>query len=227
MGLTMPQADTRQSPARAPWADAWSGQESSYRLLRSVHILSVLVSEILESKFLRRISPLPLNLSQLHLLKLMSFDGLRQVGDVAGSLGVSAPAATKNIDKLERLGLVIRTRSTGDRRTTLVSLSPEGRQLVREYERTKAFHLSSILGSFRPEELREFAALVERFCASLLGAEPPAAGPCMRCAAYLQEGCLVSEVSGGCPYRGVYSGHGTERAAGPPACSGDGVLWSE
>jgi len=227
MGLTMPQADTRQGSAQAPWADAWNGREPSYRLLRDAHILSALVAEILERRFLRKISPLPLNLSQFHLLRLMSFKGLRHIGDVADSLGVSAPAATKNIDKLERLGLVTRARSAGDRRATLVSLSPEGRRLVREYEESKSSQLSSVLATFTPEELQVFAVFVERLCGSLLDANTPARGACLRCAAYLQEGCLVGEKSGGCPHRELFADRRAEDTAHPPAWPDHGIFWSE
>lgn len=227
MGLTMPQADTGSGSARAEWADAWTGKEPGYRLLRNVHILSTLVAEILELGFLRKISPLPLNLSQFHLLRLMSFNGLSHVGDVAESLGVSAPAATKNIDKLERLGLVTRTRSAGDRRATLVSLSQEGRKLVRECEEFKSTRLSAMLEGFRPDEVAELSTLVEKLCVSLLGADAQSRGACLRCAAYLQEGCLVGGVSGGCPYRGIWAGNRDEGASRPPAWPHDGILWSE
>jgi hypothetical protein len=69
------------------------------RLLRYSHIFASTVREILESKLLREASPLPLSLSQLHLLKLMTLNGRHQVGELAGFLGVSPPAATKSVDK--------------------------------------------------------------------------------------------------------------------------------
>ena len=50
--------------------------------------------------------PGTLTLPQLHLLKLIDRHGRHPVGEVADLLGVSAPAATRNVDKLERLGLL-------------------------------------------------------------------------------------------------------------------------
>ena len=118
------------------------------------------------------IGPYRLTPSQFHLVKLMSFDGHHQVGEVADFLGVSPPAASKNIDKLERLGLVVRTPSKGDRRATLLSVSRKGRRLVRKYEDLRAARLGPVLKGFGPEEVEQLTRLLERFAVSLLEAAP-------------------------------------------------------
>jgi two-component system cell cycle response regulator len=92
----------------------------------------------------------------------MAKNGSHQVGEAAGYLGVSPPAATKTIDKLERLGLVTRTPSAGDRRATLLSASPQGQRLVEEYERRKAQLVGPVLERFRPDELVQLTRLMER-----------------------------------------------------------------
>lgn len=181
------------------------------RLLRYSHIFASAVREVLEARLLREITSFSLTLSQFHLLKLMVFNGQHQVGEVADFLGVTPPAATKNIDKLERLGLVVRTPSKGDRRATLLSVSPKGRRLVRKYEQLKRARLTSVLEGFRPEEIKQFCELVERFSVSLLSLDPLGDGFCLRCAAYIEDDCRVGEIRGGCPYhklRGARLSHG-------------------
>ena len=96
---------------------------SLYRFLRYSHIFSAAVREIFESKYLAETCRESISLQQFHLLKLISLNGDHQIGEIAGLLGVSSPAATKNIDKLERLGLVMRTPSPSDRRATLLSVT--------------------------------------------------------------------------------------------------------
>ena len=123
------------------------------------------------------------------------------MGQLADFLGVSPPAATKSIDKLEGLGLVTRSRSTGDRRATLLAVSPEGRRLVEAYEALKTSRLSPVLGDFQPDELTQFGDLLERFALSLLEHEPPEEDFCLRCAAYVEADCPVGRVRGGCPYQ--------------------------
>jgi DNA-binding MarR family transcriptional regulator len=147
------------------------------------------------------VSPTPLSLSQFHLLKLIALNGKHQVGEVADFLGVSPPAATKNIDKLERLGLVIRQRSPGDRRATLLSSSAKGRRLVDKYETVKEKRLAPILAGFSTDELRQLARLMERFSLRLLNAEDAGDDVCFRCSAYYEEICPVNHLHGQCPYQ--------------------------
>ena len=177
-----------------------------FRLLRYSHIFASAVHEILESKLIREASPLPLTVSQFHIVKVMTLNGRHRVGELADFLGVSRPAATRNIDKLERLGLVIRTPSKRDRRATILTASAEGRQLVERYEEIKSARLSPILESFRPEEIDQFSGLLERFAVSLLKLDRSRPGVCLRCDAYIQADCPVGKVRGGCPYQKALGG---------------------
>ena len=114
-----------------------NGRGEHFQLLRYSHIFASAVRDLLELKVLREVTDDPLTLPQFHLLKLISLNGTHQVGEVAQFLGVSPPAATKNIDKLEGLGLVARSPSTDDRRATLLASSHKGRRLVKRYEALK------------------------------------------------------------------------------------------
>lgn len=173
----------------------------AFRLLRFSHIFASAVREMLEVKPLREASPSPLTLSQFHLLMLMSLNGSHQVGEVADFLGVSPPAASKTIDKLERLGLVVRAPSRGDRRATLLSVSPEGRRLVERCVKLKTGRMSPLLKGFLPVEIEQFVRFLERSSMLLLDFEPSGHGFCLRCAAYIDTGCPVGDIRGGCPHR--------------------------
>lgn len=172
----------------------------SHDLLRCSHIFASVVRDVLESKPLREASPASLTPSQLHLLALMTRDGQHQVGEAADFLGVSSAAATKNIDKLERLGLVARGASPGDRRATMLTVSPKGRRLVRKYEQLKAARLSVALKGLRAEEIRAFTRMLERFTLRVLEREPSADRFCLRCDGYIEAGCPVGQLRDGCPY---------------------------
>lgn len=184
---------------RDPWKGEGDGTDL-FRLLRYSHIFAAAVREVLESKLIKEASPFPLTLSQFHILKVMALNGRHQVGELAGFLGVSPPAATRNIDKLERLGLVVRSPSAGDRRVTLLSVSPQGREVVDRYEEIKAERVSPVLEGFRPEEIEQFSGLLQRFSVSLLRQEKTRRGVCLRCDAYIESNCPVGHVRGGCPY---------------------------
>lgn len=181
--------------------------DALFELLRYSHIFASLVREVLEAKYLEEVSRDSLTLSQLHLLKLVSLNGQHQVGEVADFLGVSAPAASKNIDKLERLGLLTRNRSKGDRRATLLSCSARGRRLVEEYETLKTDRLAPVLARFSREELGQLSRLLEKFSLLLIQNEDGNGGVCLRCSAYYDADCPVSRLRDGCPYQKALRSH--------------------
>jgi DNA-binding MarR family transcriptional regulator len=169
-------------------------------VLRRSHIFSSVVREILESRVLEEATDLPLTISQFHMLKLMTVTGRHQIGELSTFLGVSAPAVTKNVDKLERFGLVLRVPSEDDRRAIWLVPSQKGRRLVERYEALKAKRLYPVLGTIPPGELDRFAELLEKVSVALLRQEETPRGFCLRCAAYIETGCPVGHVRGGCPY---------------------------
>jgi len=173
------------------------------RFVRHAHIFASTVREILEMRLLRESTSLPLTLCQFHVLRLMALNGRHQVGEVADFLGVSAPAATKNIDKLERLGLMERHPSKGDRRAKLLTVSARGRALVGEYDQVLDRCLGAALADFPAGETNRLSSLLERFFISLLKGEGMGRSRrfCLRCAGYLDDACPVGRLRGGCPYQ--------------------------
>lgn len=203
----MPQHD-----ARGPSADRVGGPRGEigarlYRFLRYSHIFSSAVREVLESRYLDEVSDRSVSLAQFHLLKLIGLNGQHHVGEIAELLGVSAPAASKNIDRLESLGLVARVPCEEDRRATLLSASAKGRDLIRRYEELKERRLAPVLAQFDDADLDRLAQLLERFSVLLFEREKAENRFCLRCAAYCQVGCPIGAVFGNCPYDTIRSRH--------------------
>jgi DNA-binding MarR family transcriptional regulator len=205
-GLAASRSNTRVSDG--------NGHDEVFRLLRFSHIFASVVREFLELQLLHEVSDEDLSLSQLHLLKLITLDGDHQMGQVAEFLGISAPATTKNIDKMERLGLVSRIPSTGDRRATLLAPSQQGRRLVSRYEALKEDRLAPVLEGFNKKELKQMADLLERFSLRLIHAQEPMSQICLRCSAYYDEHCPVPHLQDGCPYKQVREHRGTAQREG-------------
>ena len=182
---------------------AGNGHGEHFQLLRYSHIFASAVRDLLELKVLREATDEPLSLPQFHLLKLISLNGTHQIGEVAQFLGVSPPAATKNIDKLEGLGLVKRQSSTRDRRATLLASSHKGRRLVQRYDALKQERLEPVLDRFSKRELGQLTRLLERFSLGLIGQEDSGEGLCLRCSAYYEDVCPVNHLRNGCPYQKV------------------------
>jgi DNA-binding MarR family transcriptional regulator len=178
------------------------GEEARlHRLLRCGHILGSLLRETLEESYLsQRCSP-PLTRTQFCLLKLITVNADVQPSEVARYLGVTPAAITKNVDKLEQLGLVNRDPSAVDRRATLLSASDDGIRIVGEYEKLKASRISPVVEQLEANELDELCDLLEALCVDLLRHGQPEQKGCMRCAGYYSTECLLGVEQGDCALR--------------------------
>ena len=174
---------------------------SLYRFLRCGHILGSLLREMLEESYLSQRCSHSLTRTQFCLLKLITVNADVHPSQVARYLGVTPAAVTKNVDKLERLGLVHRDPCVDDRRATLLSASDEGTRVVSEYEHLKAARISPVVSELEPVELDELCDLLEGLCVELVRHGRLDQDSCMRCAGYYSEDCLVGLEQGGCALR--------------------------
>ena len=172
-----------------------------FQLVRHSHIFASVVRELLEIRLLNEVTPEPLTPSQFHLLKLTVCCRTAKVGDVGQFLGVSAPAALKTVDKLERLGLVNRVPSSRDRRATELEPTAAGAELVDRYEELQEQRLGPVFDALTRDELIRLTGSLRQFSLALIEAETSVEGICLRCSAYYDEECPVGPLRGGCPYR--------------------------
>ncbi|HKX74769.1 MAG TPA: MarR family transcriptional regulator [Acidimicrobiia bacterium] len=113
-----------------------------------------------------------LTLTQLSCLATIGREGPLPLGELAAKENLSPPFITKIVTKLEQDGLVNRAAIAQDRRVSLVSVSPAGRQLLDQVRSRRTMYLNQKLTEFTPEEEATLAAalpLLER----LAGDETP------------------------------------------------------
>ena len=182
-------------------ADAGVPGDHFYRFLRSGHVLRSILREFLEEDFLNRVCRHRLTRSQFCFLKLITAKADLQVGELARCLGVSPAASSKNLDRLERLGLVFREASDQDRRAILLKASAEGQDLVREYERLKAAQLAPVIDSLGQEKTEQLCDLLEEVCGGMLARAEVPRETCMRCAGYYRPDCSFEKLQGECALR--------------------------
>jgi len=75
------------------------------------------------------------------------------VRELAAREGVSAPAMTRYLDRMEKAGLVVRTRSAADARRIRLALTPKGVRALRSVRRRRTAWLASRLERLSSEEL--------------------------------------------------------------------------
>lgn len=100
--------------------------------------------------------------NQFGVLEALLHLGPLALCDLGEKLLTSRPNVTLMVDQLEERGLVARVRSTKDRRSIAVHLTPEGRRLI---EKEFPSHAAAIAEAFSPlsaAEQRELARLCRK-----------------------------------------------------------------
>lgn len=103
-----------------------------------------------------------LSLAQVALLEPLATETDLPVGRLASGADVSVPTATRMLQQLETKGVVVRRRSARDERRVLVSLTPEGGELLtalRERLRERQAHAYE---AFTADERVQLVTLVRR-----------------------------------------------------------------
>jgi DNA-binding MarR family transcriptional regulator len=75
------------------------------------------------------------------------------LAELAAEEGISAPAMSGHVDRLERAGLLERLRSSEDRRRVGLRLTDEGVRLMRRVRARRTTWLTERLGALDPDQL--------------------------------------------------------------------------
>jgi len=114
---------------------------------------------------LRQESGLDLTSTQVAALSVLERNGPHTPSELAAHERIQRPTATRLIARLERRGLVVRTRDPHDGRVSVIALTEEGRRLVVEQRSRKTAFLARRIEQLEPEErelLERAALLLER-----------------------------------------------------------------
>jgi len=185
-------------------------------VLGSAHIFSSAVDDLMRER-LHVVIGEQLTFSQVKLLKLVARTNAYNISQVAAFLGVSNAAASKAVDRLVRRGLLTRAEAEGDRRAVELSLTEDGRRILREYEKVTERVLEEIFGGFTTEGLREVAESLDQMSISLVDRGGSEQERCFRCGVYFREKCLLrSESHRNCHFYFKESRSGKSAAPDPP-----------
>lgn len=91
-------------------------------------------------------------LAQHRVLVILAARGTQTIGEIAGELDVNPSNATRYCDRLQRLGLLSRTRSAADGRVVRVELTAQGQGLVRAVNRRRHEDIERVLGQISSAE---------------------------------------------------------------------------
>ncbi|OBG92564.1 MarR family transcriptional regulator [Mycobacterium sp. E136] len=102
-----------------------------------------------------------LTLAQLSILLTLLEQGPMRMTDLAAHERVRTPTTTVAIRRLEKLGLVKRSRDPSDLRAVLVDITPEGRAQHQDALEVRRAHLASLLAKLSPEDLETLTRAID------------------------------------------------------------------
>lgn len=96
------------------------------------------------------------------ILHAIQRDGEQRLGDLAEQFDFTSGAVTAICDKLESLGFAIRQRSASDRRSVVLNITEEGRQMLNRNSEAGLYMIEILFGGFTEEELKALNTYFER-----------------------------------------------------------------
>lgn len=127
------------------------------------------VARMWRNEFDQRVKPLGLSQARGFALLLLSkrADGMTQ-NELADRVGIRGSTLVRQLDLLERQGLVVRQETPHDRRVKTVQLTPKAEPLVHAVERVAQQLRSEMLSGITEAELRSSLSVLERIKDRLL-----------------------------------------------------------
>ena len=131
-----------------------AGNKMSDQLLDELDATVVALGRMFAMRHGEMCERAPLSGPRLMMLRMLSETGSLKAGDLAGLLGIKAPATSSLLDALERDGLVAREHGAQDRRVTLVSITDSGRRVLSEAEEVRRAHMRRYRAVLNEDDVR-------------------------------------------------------------------------
>jgi DNA-binding MarR family transcriptional regulator len=106
---------------------------------------------------------------QLQALELLVMNGPMLMRKISDALTVTPANVTGIVDRLEEKNLVKRTSEKGDRRATIIEITPEGKTLYEKVSKKKGEMIRKSLWTFTKDEKITLNRLLEKFQKGMLG----------------------------------------------------------
>src|SRR5690554_5462828 len=113
-------------------------KQQPFELLeQEAHLNLVRTASELEGPMLQVLKPHGLTASTYNVLRILrgAAPAGRQASDIGCDMVVRVPDVTRLVDRLEQRGLVVRERSTTDRRVVVVRISDAGLELLKKLDK--------------------------------------------------------------------------------------------
>ncbi|MGW1811367.1 MarR family winged helix-turn-helix transcriptional regulator [Streptomyces sp. NPDC002078] len=133
-----------------------------FDLERALTRITYLGTRARQHERLMVLARLPLDRAAVTLLRQIADSEPLRPGELAQRLGVEASHVTRTVQQLQKAGYVTRVPDPVDRRAQRIQLTDAGRDAVDRVREAGARGMQLALADWRPEDLRQMAALFHR-----------------------------------------------------------------
>ncbi|MDA8235629.1 MAG: MarR family transcriptional regulator [Clostridia bacterium] len=165
-----------------------------YSFGRNVEIFADIIKTFISQSISCPEQNVQVTLGQLKCLQFIYAHEKVHIGDIARNRGISYPAATKIITRLEEKGLVLREHDPSDRRNTFVSLTECGQLLATQILPDKIQRMKELLAKIPPEKLSALQEGISAFLEVSLADQELLEQYCLHCGKDHDETCLICEI---------------------------------
>jgi len=175
-------------------------RDQNTAVAENIRILSQVVLEICLKDTLQQSTNLNLTHNQFYLLKILSNRDKLGVSEIANVLGISNAAASKNIESMQKEGLVTRSVGKKDRRQQFVSIANNGQNIITKFNSISSNKQNAVLSKFSENEKEQFLGYLGKFIQGLLSDQQNTDLICMQCDGNCGDDCVISACSGTCSF---------------------------
>jgi DNA-binding MarR family transcriptional regulator len=126
---------------------------------------------VLVERMDRAVKPLGLTSQQIGVILLLSAQRASTPFELSRVMSYDSGSMTRLLDRLEKKGFVVRSRSDADRRMVRLELTPQGHEAAQQLPALGAGVLNEQLRGFSAADHATLLALLGRFIANGIGAE--------------------------------------------------------
>ena len=167
-------------------------------LRENIRIMAQVITEVCQRSTRKQVCADPLSRNQFYILKILATSGAFLISELAAILDISPAAASKNIERLEQLGLVGRQLRPDDRRSHEIRILEPGRQIVAKFDQVTAQKQAPLLAQFTEEEKILLLDLLRRIVRFTVAADQKTDLICLQCGGHCGDDCVVNSSRGPC-----------------------------
>ena len=124
---------------------------------------------VLVERMDRAVKPLGLTAQQIGVILMLSCNRAHTPYELSRAMSYDSGSMTRMLDRLEKKGFIVRTRSDADRRMVKLELTPQGHEAARQLPGLGAAVLNEQLRGFSAADHATLLDLLGRFIANGIG----------------------------------------------------------